>query len=80
MTHASDENRWYQRRKFWFAFGILADRRTGIERRSGAERRHDVQPASLAAGAADRRTGPTRREESERRSAERRLINRRPIT
>jgi hypothetical protein len=79
VTHPSEDNRWYQRRKFWFASGILADRRTGIDRRTAGERRQAEPAAALAAGSADRRTDSTRREQQERRSGERRLIDRRPV-
>jgi hypothetical protein len=68
MTDASDEQRWYQRRKFWFTSGILADRRTGIDRR---------EPAHGDASADDRRLHPPRRIASERRLGERRLGERR---
>jgi hypothetical protein len=79
VTHPSEESRWYQRRKFWFSSGILADRRSGIDRRTSGERRNVEQTAALAAGSDDRRSGSTRRGEHERRAAERRLIERRPL-
>jgi hypothetical protein len=77
MTHPSDENRWYRRRKFWFASGILADRRSGIERRSGNERRVVKVTAPVVEGQ-DRRLSSARRAEGERRSGERRQSDRRP--
>jgi hypothetical protein len=69
MTDASNEQRWYQRRRFWFATGILADRRTGIDRR---ELGLDDDRTAPAATADDRRVQPPRRIASERRVAERR--------
>ncbi len=78
VTQPSEENRWYQRRTFWFASGILADRRTGVDRRTRGERRAEL-PAALVSGADDRRSGSTRRAARERRAAERRLIDRRPV-
>lgn len=79
VTHPSEESRWYQRRKFWFASGILTDRRTGVDRRTCGERRAEL-PAAEAAGGDDRRSGSTRRVARERRAAERRLMDRRPTT
>ena len=76
MDHPTDDRRWTARRKFWFPSGILVDRRTGMERRSGAERRisRSGPPASLSV---DRRALDDRREAG-RRSHERRRGPRRP--
>jgi hypothetical protein len=80
VTQPLEEQRWYQRRKFWFASGILADRRTGVDRRTGDERRRPDAAMAAPLVARERRNGPTRRAEAERRSAERRLIDRRPLS
>lgn len=79
MTHPSEENRWYQRRKFWFSSGILADRRSGVDRRIGADRRQTETGGTFPVTSDDRRSSPARRAESERRSAERRMMDRRPL-
>jgi hypothetical protein len=79
VTHPSEENRWYQRRKFWFASGILADRRSGVDRRMRADRRQAETGGTLPVSADDRRRSPRRRTELERRSAERRMMDRRPL-
>lgn len=77
MDHPTDDRRWTARRKFWFPSGILVDRRTGMERRSGTERRisRSGPPPSLSV---DRRALDDRRTAAGRRSQERRRGTRRP--
>jgi hypothetical protein len=78
MDHSADDRRWAARRKFWFPSGILVDRRTGLERRSGAERRRS-RPSTPPPGlSVDRRALDDRRDASERRSLDRRSGSRRP--
>jgi hypothetical protein len=76
MDHSADDRRWAARRKFWFPSGILVDRRTGFDRRSGTERR--TLREAPAAGLRPTRSGENRRDALERRATERRQGPRRP--
>lgn len=77
MDHSADDRRWAARRKFWFPSGILVDRRTGFDRRSGTERRLVARFPATGAYAVQR-SGADRREPIERRGSERRQAARRP--
>jgi hypothetical protein len=78
MEHSADDRRWAARRKFWFPSGILVDRRTRFDRRSGTERRTFRE--APAAGLRPTRSGENRRGAGalERRATERRQGPRRP--
>ncbi len=76
MDHSADDRRWAARRKFWFPSGILVDRRTLFDRRSGTERR--TLRDAPAAGLRPTRSGENRRGALERRATERREGPRRP--
>jgi hypothetical protein len=74
-----DDRRWLARRKFWFPSGILVDRRAGLERRSGRDRRQTSVGALPAGVTAERRLVTDRRGPTQRRSEERRHRPRRPL-